>query len=204
MRLSRLTIPLGLGALFVPALAIPLAGLRPALEPGASVLTSSASAAAFSEVARVLRHPRCLNCHPTGDRPHVGDDTRLHAMNVQRGEDDQGRIGQRCLACHRDENQELARVPGAPHWQLAPRSMAWEGLDDHELAEALKDEAKNGGRSLAALREHLAADPLVLWGWNPGVGRQAIPVSHATFLERFDAWVLGGAVSPEPGLTTTF
>lgn len=165
---------------------------------------SEASAAAFSEVARVLRHPRCLNCHPAGDRPRVGDEARVHGMNVQRGEDDRGRIGQRCAACHRDENQKLARVPGAPHWHLAPRSMGWEGLDDHDLAETLRDRAKNGDRSLEELREHMAHDPLVLWGWAPGPGRSSIPVSHERFLQQLDQWIEGGAASPAPGVTSTF
>lgn len=162
------------------------------------------SASAFAEVARVLRHPRCLNCHPAGDRPHVGDDARVHGMNVQRGADDRGRIGQRCTACHRDANQPRAGVPGAPHWHLAPRSMGWENLDDHDLAEALKDRAKNGDRSLADIREHMAHDPLVLWGWDPGPGRSAVPVPHATFIEQVDAWIEGGAVSPPSGVISTF
>lgn len=162
------------------------------------------SAAAFAEVARVLRHPRCLNCHPVDDRPRVGDEARVHPMNVQRGSGGRGRPGMRCATCHRDENQAVARVPGAPSWHLAPRSMGWVGLDDHDLAEALKDPARNGGRTLDELREHMAADPLVLWGWDPGPGREAIPVPHAAFVEELDAWIEGGAVSPRPGVVSTF
>jgi hypothetical protein len=30
---------------------------------------SERSRAIFAEVAKVLTHPRCLNCHPAGDRP---------------------------------------------------------------------------------------------------------------------------------------
>ncbi len=158
--------------------------------------------AAFATVARVLRHPRCLNCHPSGDRPRVGEDRRLHAMNVQRGRASHGVAGLKCAACHQPSNQDLVGVPGAPSWHLAPRAMAWEGLDDHALAEALKDPKKNGGRSLAEVRRHLALDPLVLWGWDPGVGRDAPPVPHAEFVEAFEAWVAGGAVSPPPGKTS--
>lgn len=160
--------------------------------------------ALFAPVARVLRHPRCLNCHPAGDRPHVGDDARLHAMNVQRGDDGHGRVGQRCTTCHRDANQPLAGVPGAPHWHLAPRSMGWEGLDDHDLAEAIKDRAKNGDRSLDDLREHMSHDPLVLWGWDPGPGRSAVPVPHDTFVRQLDAWIDAGAPSPGRGIFSTF
>lgn len=191
-------------AAFALAVGVSLSAARPAPSAEVGAGSGARSAAAFAEVARVLRHPRCLNCHPSGDRPHVGDDGRVHAMLVQRGEGGHGRPGQRCSACHRDENQELARVPGAPRWHLAPRSMGWVGLDDHDLAEALKDPARNGGLSLAELREHMAHDPLVLWGWEPGVGRKPVPISHAAFLRHLDAWIEGGAASPEPGMTSTY
>jgi len=157
---------------------------------------------AFTTVARVLRHPRCLNCHPTGDRPRIGDERELHAMNVQRGPEGHGVPGLRCAACHQPENQDLAGVPGAPHWHLAPLSMGWEGLDDHELAKSLVDRSKNGDRSLTDLRGHMARDPLVLWGWDPGVGRSKPPVSHGDFLEALDAWIESGAPAPAPGTTT--
>ncbi len=160
--------------------------------------------AAFAPIARVLRHPRCLNCHPSGDRPHVGDDRRRHAMNVQRGPDDHGYPAMHCATCHRPANQDAALVPGAPHWHLAPRSMGWEGLDDHDLARTLKDRSMNGDRSLAALREHIAEDPLVLWGWDPGVGREAVPTPHAEFVDAFDAWIDAGAPTPPAGTTSTF
>ncbi len=162
------------------------------------------SDAPFAAVARVLRHPRCLNCHPSGDAPRVGDDRRPHEMNVARGPDGHGVPAMRCASCHLPENQDLARVPGAPNWHLAPRSMGWEGLDDHGLAEALKDEARNGGRTMAEVLHHMEQDPLVLWGWDPGAGREAIPVPHAEFVAALRTWIDGGAVSPPPGTTSTF
>ncbi len=59
----------------------------------------------------------------------------------------------RCSTCHSDQNVDL--VPGAPHWGLAPLAMAWEGLDDAQLADAIKDPKRNGNRTLgAALRPH--------------------------------------------------
>jgi hypothetical protein len=151
---------------------------------------------AFDEVARVLRHPRCLNCHPAGDHPHVGDDRRRHAMNVMRGPDDRGLPGMHCASCHQPINQTLAVIPGAPHWQLAPRSMGWEDLDDHDLANALKDPEKNGGRTLAQMLAHMTEDPLVLWGWDPGPGREAVPIPHEDFVRALTVWIEGGAPSP--------
>ena len=31
------------------------------------------SAALFTELGKVLTNPRCVNCHPAGDRPHQGE-----------------------------------------------------------------------------------------------------------------------------------
>ena len=39
-----------------------------------------------------------------------------------RGPEDRGVVGMECTSCHQDKNVELARVPGAPNWHLAPRS----------------------------------------------------------------------------------
>jgi len=154
---------------------------------------------AFVKVARVLRHPRCLNCHPSADRPRIGEDRRLHAMNVQRGPDGHGVAGLDCATCHQPRNQNYAGVPGAPHWHLAPRSMGWEDLDDHGLAEQLKDRSRNGDRTLDDLIAHMAEDPLVGWAWTPGVGRSAPPIPRDEFVEAFRTWIEHGAVSPPPG-----
>ena len=52
--------------------------------------------------------------------------------------------------------------------------MIWEGLTDGQLCELLKDPRQNGHRSVQQIVEHMST-PLVLWGWNPGEGRSAIP-----------------------------
>src|SRR5258708_39145514 len=43
------------------------------------------SAAMFSELGKVLTHPRCVNCHPAGDRPQQTDAGRLHQPPVWLG-----------------------------------------------------------------------------------------------------------------------
>ena len=83
------------------------------------------SRALFVEASRVLLHPRCANCHPDGDSPLQGAPARLHDPPVRRGPEDRGIVGLECTSCHQDHNLELARVPGAPAWHLAPRHMAW-------------------------------------------------------------------------------
>ncbi len=154
------------------------------------------SAALFAEASRVMLHPRCVNCHPAGDSPLQGDRGFVHDPPVARGADDKGVPGLECTSCHQDHNLELARVPGAPGWHLAPRSMTWEGRTQHALCEQLKDPARNGGKSLAEIVEHSAHDRLVGWGWAPGHGREPAPGSQAAFGALMEAWMKDGAVCP--------
>jgi hypothetical protein len=156
--------------------------------------------AAFSTVARVLRHPRCLNCHTNTQWPRVGNDRERHPQNVSRGKLGMGVPALRCSTCHQRENQDLVGIPGAPHWVLAPLAMGWEGLDDHDLAEAIKDPKKNGGRSLEEQLEHLAGDALVGWAWEPGAGRSAPPLSREQMVEAMRTWIEAGAPSPPAGI----
>jgi hypothetical protein len=153
------------------------------------------SAAAFEPIARVLRHPRCLNCHQP-DTPLQGDQARVHVPRVIRGPDDKGASAMRCANCHRDANNASSRVPGAPHWQLAPASMDWSGLSDQQLCQMLKDPKRNGNRSLSALVDHMANDLLVRWGWEPGAGRTAVPIPHDAFVELLRAWAAADGACP--------
>lgn len=73
--------------------------------------------------------------------------------------------------------------------------MVFVGLGPRALCEQLKDPRRNGGRDLAALLEHLS-DPLVVWGWTPGYGRQPVSVSHAELVSAFKVWADGGAPCP--------
>ncbi len=116
-------------------------------------------------------------------------------MFVQRGSDNHGVVGMECETCHLDVNVD--RVPGAPGWELAPRSMAWEGLNDHDLAEALKDPAKNGPRSLEQLYDHMANSELVGWAWHPGGQRDTPPMTREQFARAVREWIDTGAVSPK-------
>lgn len=166
-------------------------------------LATAAEAAAgpqdlFAPVAEVLRNPRCMNCHPRGDRPRQDDDRHLHLQNVVRGVDGMGFVNARCTACHRAENNAYSGVPGAPNWHLAPLSMGWEGLDDAALCTTLKDEKLNGGKTVAALVEHLEKDALVLWGWAPGADRKPVTPPHPEFMTKVKAWASAGAPCPQP------
>ena len=151
---------------------------------------------AFRTVLEVLQHPRCINCHPTGDRPRQGDDHHLHLFNVQRGENDHGGPVQKCQTCHQKENNPYSKVPGAPHWALAPKSMGWFGLSDVEIGKRLVDKSLNGNRSPEDLVHHMTYDSLVLWGWNPGGDRAPVDVPFAEFKLALDTWLANGAHVP--------
>ncbi|SDR25017.1 hypothetical protein SAMN05444161_2377 [Rhizobiales bacterium GAS191] len=157
----------------------------------------SESLAAWSKIAGVLQHPRCLNCHQL-ESPLQGDERRAHIPRVIRGADNHGVGAMRCGDCHNDSgNNPTSRTPGAPHWQLAPVSMLWQGLSVGDLCRMLKDPARNGNRQPSALVEHMESEPLVLWGWDPGAGRQPAPIPHQEFVELMKVWVAGGTACPQ-------
>ena len=150
----------------------------------------------FMQASKTFRHPRCMNCHPSGERPTQGDDMHAHIMNVQRGADDKGMLGMRCASCHNEANNTYSQVPGAPKWAVAPKSMAWQGLTDREICQVIKDQKKNHGMSLDELVHHNGEDALVSWGWNPGANRKAIPGSQKEFGEVIRKWAETGAACP--------
>lgn len=160
-------------------------------------LLNTAGLLAFERVASVLESPRCMNCHPRGDRPFQGNDRHVHLMNVQRGPANKGLPAMACSTCHQTRNNDAAGVPGAPHWQLAPKSMGWTGLSRGELCRTLLDRSKNGGRTPAALVKHMTQDELVLWAWAPGVGRTPPPVTMAEMKSALEAWVSAGSPCPQ-------
>jgi hypothetical protein len=156
------------------------------------------SAALFTEAGKVLLHPRCLNCHPAGDRPSQGDAQRPHEPRVRRGADGHGMPAMRCSTCHTAANFDAVAMPGHPHWAVAPESMAWQGRSLGQICEQIKDPARNGGRKLDAIVEHLRSDSLVGWAWAPGVGREPAPGTQAAFSQLVEAWARSGAVCPAP------
>jgi hypothetical protein len=158
--------------------------------------TEARSAAMFTELGKVLTHPRCVNCHPAGDRPHQGNEGRLHQPPVERGADGHGQPAMRCSICHQNANFDPGRVPGHPEWHLAPREMAWEGKTLPEICAQIKDPARNGGRKAEDLIHHIGEDTLVGWAWAPGVGRAPAPGTQKEAGALVEAWVKSGAACP--------
>ncbi len=150
--------------------------------------------AAFTTIYGVLQHPRCLNCHPDGDKPLQYDDSRPHTMEVDRMS---MATGLPCNTCHRVEGVDGEGLPPANDpWLMAPPSQAFQGRTEAALCAQLKDPATNGDRDLAALLHHVGHDALVLYGWSPGGGRTTPESSHAEFVAAFQTWVDAGGPCP--------
>ena len=161
----------------------------------------------FRQLATVLQHPRCMNCHPRTDFPRQGDDRHRHAMNVARGPADRGAPGLHCSTCHQSSNQTASGVPGAPasgapgasDWHLAPLRMAWDDLSVAELCRALLDPAR-GGMKPHQFIAHFRTG-LVRWAWSPGAGphgemRNAPPIPYERFMALTREWIDRGAPCP--------
>ena len=190
-------------ALVLAILAVAVAAISWSAPPPPSV-SEKDGLAAFETVRTVLQNPRCQNCHIPGDAPLQFDAGLPHQQYVLRGPDGLGAAGLKCSTCHGSANPPASygahTPPGAPNWHLPPpdTKMVFIGLSSGEVCRTLKDPAKNGGKDFAALEKHVASDQLVLWGWNPGVGRDAVPVPHAEFVAKFKTWIDAGAPCPAP------
>lgn len=196
----KLRLGVGCEIVVFVALFFPLSLNAAKNKPSPKVRDKETSSAAFEAMMPVLRHPRCMNCHSKGDFPRQGDDSHPHIMDIRRGPGGQGVNGVQCSTCHQDHN--LAGIhmpPGAPGWELPSpvMPMIWEGLSDQQLCELLKDPKQNGHRTIAQIVEHMHT-PLVLWGWNPGEGRTAIPYPEQRFMENVRVWAQNGAACPAP------
>ena len=204
MKRSNAVVRFCLPSLLVTAFVVVVCFSNPmawAEQPAASKQTATASddGALFTAFVSVLRHPRCMNCHSQGDFPRQGDDGHQHTMNVRRGTSGHGVTAEKCSTCHQDHNLDGAHLPpGAPNWGLPPAStpMIWQGLTDGQICQSIKDTKQNRNRNLDQLVEHLTADKLVMWGWNPGEGRTAIPMPHDEFSAKVKQWQAAGAPCP--------
>jgi hypothetical protein len=193
-------------AALMMALGVPLLTEVYSAEPSAALAspqsfdgisdTAARSAALFTEAGKVLTSPRCVNCHPAGDRPLQGETDRLHQPPVARGPDGFGTASMHCASCHGNANYDVAGVPGHPHWHLAPREMAWQGKTIGEICTQIKDPARNGGRSLQQILTHMSNDTLVGWAWAPGFGRKPAPGTQQELGALIKAWMNTGAVCP--------
>lgn len=177
--------------------------LRDAASFGSIADKNERAVAMFEEAGKVIQHPRCINCHPRGESPLQGMTMHRHQPPVSRGDGGMGMPGMMCVTCHGSANidvvgqaETLKSIPGDPAWHLAPAEMAWEGKSLGSICEQIKDPARNGGKTMDELVEHMAHDSLVGWGWQPGAGREPAPGSQEVFGELIRRWAADGAACP--------
>ncbi len=180
-------------------LVVVLAGLFSCLNRAtAGNQDSEGAKKAFAEAAEVLFHPRCLNCHPSGDAPLIRDDSQTHMFNVKRGPEGKGAGAMNCSLCHGETNKP-GGAPGVANWHMPPENMpmVFQGLTPGQLCRQLKDPKQNGGRTGEQVIDHIDKDTLVLWGWNPGEGRTTPKMSHKEFSAKMHEWIAKGGACPE-------
>ena len=79
---------------------------------------------------------------------------------------------------------------------MAPLSMAWQQKSLAQICAQIKDPARNGGKTLAQIQEHMAHDTLVGWGWHPGGTREPAPGTQEQLGALTAAWIATGAECP--------
>jgi hypothetical protein len=152
---------------------------------------------AFIEAYKVFMHPRCMNCHPSGDVPLQGEDSHLHTQGVKRGKDGRGLYAMKCKNCHQDANLIGDNLPpGHPNWHLPPadRKMVFEGKSPRQLAMGFKDPKFTGFNTMDKFLHHIEHDSLVKHSFTYGVKP---PLSHADFASKVREWVEKGAALPD-------
>lgn len=156
------------------------------------------SKAAFLQAYRVFMHPRCMNCHPSGDVPLQGDDSHLHSQGVKRGLDGKGLYALKCKNCHQDNNLDGDDLPpGSPTWSLPPshHKMVFQGKSPRALALHFKDNSFTGFKDFKKdLIHHVEVEPLVLHSWTYGTPP---PLSHEEFVAKVKEWIEKGAAIPD-------
>lgn len=152
---------------------------------------------AFLAAYRVFMHPRCMNCHPSGDVPLVGDDSHLHPQGVKRGPSGKGLYALKCSNCHQEEHVPGEHMPpGNERWKLpsAKQKMVFQGKTPAQLAIHFKDNKFTGFKNFKEdLLHHVEFDPLVLNGWTYGTPP---PLTHEEFVAKIKEWIVKGAVIP--------
>jgi hypothetical protein len=166
-------------------------------------VAQDAGLTAWDKIYRVFSHPRCANCHVGEDNVPIWSgfnydpDARPHGMNINAGPTRNGAGSIACNACHTRNNSLLPHgPPGAEGWLLAPIPMQWFGKSSAEICAQIKDPTRNGDRTIAKIAEHIEKEPLVLWGWRPGPGREPAPYSAAEVAAFLRDWETAHAPCP--------
>ena len=163
---------------------------------------------AWSRIYEVTSHPRCANCHVgSDDRPMWSGPSygraRPHGMNVRAGPSRIGAETLPCRTCHvtAQDAPDNRRPHAAPQvtdaWRLAPPEAHWFGQDSETICNQLRDVARNGGRSVDDLVDHLGHDVILHWAWSPGGTREPAPYSLKAHIYDLRLWGAAGQPCPE-------
>ncbi len=174
----------------------------------AAGLTASDGLAAWERIYAVVSHPRCANCHVDERHVPMWSDAltgeREHGMYVAGGDSRMGAETMPCVTCHRTSSEHNVMPHGAPHtghpWMLAPVEFAWYGKDSQSICEQMRDPSRNGGRDGDGLVEHIVHDAelkaFIVWGFNPGGGREPAPGTMQAHLDDMVTWTAAGMPCP--------
>ena len=175
----------------------PSSGLRSPESFATIVDASRRSQALFTELGKVLTHPRCLNCHPVGDRPRQGEHGRLHQPPVARGPTASVSTPYVARFATRAPISTPAGSRATPNGTLPPSK--WLGMANRCTISASRSRTR---RAMAAalsadLTHHIGDDTLVGWAWAPGFGREPAPGTQKEAGALVEAWVKTGAACPD-------
>jgi hypothetical protein len=154
-----------------------------------SITNRSERSRAVHRASRVLQHPRCLNCHPVGERPTRATTViRIPAGGTRCGD----RAPSACAAPPATRMQlRPSSVPGHPLWHVAPK--AWRGRRNRWVRSASRSGPEAQRRQDArGDQEHMARDSLVGWARAPGGNRSPLP-------ERKHSWRVDRRVDRDRG-----
>ena len=83
------------------------------------------SRALFNEIAKVVTHPRCMNCHPAGNHPLQGNERHEHMPPVPRGDAGLGVAGLNCATCARSHRSPASRIRPSARARCSTRLPRW-------------------------------------------------------------------------------
>jgi hypothetical protein len=115
---------------------------------------------AFAPITKVLRHPRCVNCHGVVSDLHVNPNTEHLGGHIPL--DEKGQPKEPCIKCH----EQAGNV-----WELAPPEQFFAKKSDVELCVQMKVHKRMGVR----LMHHVMSDQRILLGFDGRRGQDLDP-----------------------------
>ena len=154
------------------------------------------SAALFTELGKVLTSPRCLNCHPAGDRPRQGDGGRLHQPPVFRGADGFGVASMRCGSCHGAPISRRGACPAIRHGTSRRRNELGRQDARRDLPSGQRSRTQWRAFARRPCRAYRQRHAGRLGLGSPAYGRTPAPGTQKEAGRLVEAWIETGAACP--------